>query len=119
MREIASRTRQPVICCDQPGTTLGSLKQLIRDAALLVCNDTGPRHYGIALGTPTITIFGPTHQEWTDTGYPDEIKLQARVECGPCQLPKCPLDLRCMTNITTDMVMQAAGELLQRRQERH
>jgi len=115
MRDIAQRAEQRVVCCDEPGTTLGSLKTLVRGAALLVCNDTGPRHYGIAYNTPTVTIFGPTHQEWTDTGFRDEIKLQVPVPCGPCQLPRCPLDLRCMTELTTDMVMRAIAELLERR----
>jgi heptosyltransferase II len=115
MREIAAAAGRGVICCTEPGTTLGSLKTVVAGAALMVCNDTGPRHYAIAYRIPTVTIFGPTHQEWTDTGYAGEIKLQASVECGPCQLPKCPLDLRCMYGITADMVLQAAAEVLQRR----
>lgn len=111
MRRIAEKATSPVLCCDQPGTTLGSLKPLIRDAALLVCNDTGPRHYGSAFGVPTLTIFGPTHQAWTDTDYADEIKLQIPVDCGPCQLPVCPLDHRCMTGISVDMVMESVRRL--------
>jgi heptosyltransferase-2 len=114
MRAIASRTETGAVCCDQPGTTLGSLKVLARGAALLLCNDTGPRHYGNAFGIPTVTIFGPTHQAWTDTDYAGERKLQVPVECGPCQLRTCPLDLRCMTGLTTDMVMRAVAELLAR-----
>lgn len=114
MRAIAASAHEPVICCDDPGTTLGSLKVLVQGAALVVCNDTGPRHYGIACGVPTVTLFGPTHPEWTETGYAGEIKLQVPVECGPCQLPQCPLDLRCMRAITTDMVMDAVAELLAR-----
>ncbi len=112
MRSIAAQSRRGAICCDQPGTTLGSLKVVIRQAALLVCNDTGPRHYGNAFGVPTVTIFGPTHQAWTDTGYAGEVKLQVPVECGPCQLRTCPLDLRCMTALTTDLVMQAVHDVL-------
>lgn len=111
MRRIAALAATPVVCCDNPGTTLGSLKVLVRDARVLVCNDTGPRHYGNAFDVPTITIFGPTHQEWTDTGYAGEAKLQARVECGPCQLPRCPLDHRCMQQVTTEMVMHAIRRL--------
>ncbi len=114
MREIARLAQSPLISCEQPGTTLGSLKVLVRDAALLVCNDTGPRHYGNAFNVPTVTIFGPTHQEWTDTGYSGEIKLQAQVECGPCQLKHCPLDHRCMQRIAPETVMQAAESLLAR-----
>lgn len=116
MRAIAERTRSKVVYCDQPGTTLGSLKVLVRQARLLVCNDTGPRHYGNAFDVPTVTIFGPTHQAWTDTGYAGEIKLQVPVECGPCQLRTCPLDLRCMTSLTVDMVMRAVQQVLARLQ---
>ncbi len=112
MRAIAGQASGGTICCDQPGTTLGSLKVLARGAALLVCNDTGPRHYGSAFGVPTVTIFGPTHQAWTDTDYAGEIKLQISVECGPCQLRICPLDLRCMKGLTTDMVMRAVAHVL-------
>lgn len=103
-----------VACCDNPGTTLGSLKVLARHAALLVCNDTGPRHYGHAFNVPTVTLFGPTHQEWTDTDYPHEIKLQVPVECGPCQLKVCPVDHRCMQRLTTDRVLEAVRAVLAR-----
>ncbi len=114
MRAIAGQARSRPVCCDAPGTTLGSLKVVVREAALLVCNDTGPRHYGAAFGVPTVTIFGPTHQEWTDTDYDREIKIQVPVDCGPCQLPRCPLDLRCMTGVSTDLVMENIDALLER-----
>ncbi|MCK4341146.1 MAG: lipopolysaccharide heptosyltransferase II [Phycisphaerae bacterium] len=115
LQKIAAEAKSAVICPEKPGTTLGSLKVLVREAALLVCNDTGPRHYGSAFSIPTVTIFGPTHQAWTDTDYEGEIKLQIPVECGPCQLKICPIDLRCMTGLTTEMVMQAVADILQRR----
>ncbi len=115
LREIAKLAKSPVICCDNPGTTLGSLKPLIRDAALLVCNDTGPRHYGNAFNVPTLTIFGPTHQAWTDTDYAGETKLQIPVDCGPCQLRVCPLDHRCMTGISVEMAAENVTALLARR----
>jgi heptosyltransferase-2 len=108
MRRIADLAKTQPIVFDNPPTTLGTLKVVIRDAALLVCNDTGPRHYGNAFGVPTVTIFGPTHQEWTRTGYAGETRLQAKVECGPCQLPRCPLDHRCMTQVTSGMVLDSA-----------
>ncbi len=107
MRLIAERAGGAAVCCERPATTLGSLKVLAREAALLVCNDTGPRHYGNAFGIPTVTIFGPTHPAWTDTDYAGEVKLQARVPCGPCQLRTCPLDLRCMNEVTVEQVLTA------------
>ena len=112
MREISRGASADVICIDDPGTTLGSLKPIVRDASLLVCNDTGPRHYGNAFGVPTVTIFGSTLQAWTDTEYAGETKLQIEVECGPCMLRTCPLDHRCMTGVTTDMVMGAVRSIM-------
>lgn len=47
------------------GGTLGGLKALVRRAAVLVTNDTGPRHFAAALGTPVVTLFGPTDHRWT------------------------------------------------------
>ncbi len=112
LRSIASKAVSKPLPLIDPPTTLGSLKVIVRDAALMVCNDTGPRHYANAFNTPTVTIFGPTHQEWTDTDYADDIKLQIPVDCGPCQKKVCPLDHRCMRGVTTEMVLAAADSLL-------
>lgn len=111
MRAIAKMAREPVVCCDQPGTSLGSLKVLVRDADWMICNDTGPRHYANAFGIRVVTIFGPTYQEWTDTGYSGEVKLQARVDCGPCMLRTCPLDHRCMKKISVEQVMETITQM--------
>ncbi|MBI5865663.1 MAG: lipopolysaccharide heptosyltransferase II [Planctomycetes bacterium] len=116
MEAIAAAAKSGPVCCTQPGTTLGSLKPVIRDARLLVCNDTGPRHYGNAFGVPTLTIFGPTHQAWTDTAYAGEARLQIKVDCGPCQLRTCPLDHRCMTGISVETATEAIRALLESRE---
>ena len=47
------------------GLTLGSLKAVLRRAALLITNDTGPRHIAAALGTPIVALYGPTDHRWT------------------------------------------------------
>ncbi len=47
------------------GLDLGTLKAIIAEAALLVTNDTGPRHIAGALGTPAVALFGPTDHRWT------------------------------------------------------
>ncbi len=109
---IASRAKSRPTPLLNPGTTLGTLKGVLRRARLLVCNDTGPRHYGNALRVPTVTIFGPTHQEWTRTSVESEARIQKVVDCGPCQLPQCPLDHRCMTEISPREALEAARALL-------
>jgi len=94
------------------GLTLGALKEIVRRCDLMVTNDTGPRHIAAALNVPVITVFGPTHPEWTEINFPAERKVAVKVFCGPCQKKLCPLDHRCMKLVTPDAVLQAARELL-------
>ncbi len=98
---------------DNPRVTLRELISLLKRCDLLVINDTGPRHIAKAFGVPIVTIFGPTHQEWTDTDYPMERKIQIEIDCGPCQKKVCPLGhLDCMKGVTVDMVYQQCVDLL-------
>jgi heptosyltransferase-2 len=55
---------KPLILPDH-AITLGALKAITRRAALMVTNDTGPRHIAAAFGTPLVTLFGPTDHRWT------------------------------------------------------
>lgn len=40
-----------------PPTTLDQLASLMRGAALTVCNNTGPMHLAVAVGSPTLAFF--------------------------------------------------------------
>ncbi len=97
---------------DGPRLSLGLTKACVRRADLLVTTDSGPRHFAAAFDRPVVTLFGPTHIEWTETYHPRAVHLQKRVECGPCQLRVCPLDHRCMQRLTPDEVYSAAEGLL-------
>lgn len=98
------------------GLTLGSLKDVVRRCDLMVTNDTGPRHIAAALDVPVVTVFGPTHPQWTEIFYPKERQVAVKVFCGPCQKKVCPLDHRCMTRVTPEMVYAASTQLLPQRQ---
>jgi heptosyltransferase-2 len=45
--------------------SLGTLKALTARAALVISNDTGPRHIAAAMGAPIVSLFGPTDHRWT------------------------------------------------------
>jgi heptosyltransferase-2 len=109
---VGRSMRHPAFVLDEPRGTLSQLKSLIRRCDLLLTNDTGPRHFAKAFGHPVVTIFGSTVQKLTDTSYPLERKIQIEVDCGPCELRECPLDHRCMTGVSVEMVYGACGELL-------
>jgi heptosyltransferase-2 len=93
--------------------SLGLTKACVRRADLLVTTDSGPRHFAHAFDRPVVTLFGPTHIGWTETYHPRAIHLQKQVDCGPCQRRICPLDHRCMKQLTPGEVLIAAEGLLQ------
>jgi lipopolysaccharide heptosyltransferase II len=98
---------------DAPLLSLGELKSLIHRCDLLICNDAGPRHFAKAFGTPVVTVFGPTHPDWTATTHTLEQIVRVNVDCGPCQQKTCPLGhLECMTGVSVDTVYDAAAEML-------
>lgn len=86
---------------------LGTFKALVKRAAILITNDSGPRHFGAAFGIPTITLFGSSDPLWSDTYYDGETIIQGQAECAPCMLRVCPRDHRCMTSIKAADVMEA------------
>ena len=92
--------------------------ELIGRARLLVTNDSAPQHLASAMGTPTITLFGPTVDAF---GFgplaPHSIPLGLdTLACRPCHHhgpPRCPLGhWRCMRELGVDAVAALVEELL-------
>ena len=92
---------------------LDLLKPLIRRCRLLITNDTGPRHYAVALDIPAVVIMGPTDPRYTNSNLEKTIVLRRDSECSPCHLKECALDHSCMTEISPETVLQAGEQLLQ------
>ena len=109
---IKQHMRRVPVDLSNKGMTLGSLKEIVRRCDLMVTNDTGPRHIAAAMDVPVVSVFGPTHPEWTEIYYAKERQVAVKVFCGPCQRKICPLDHRCMTRITPSMVYATSMALL-------
>jgi heptosyltransferase-2 len=62
---IADLSGVPALILPDLGITLGALKAVVRRAAVMVTNDTGPRHIAAAFGVPVVSLFGPTDHRWT------------------------------------------------------
>lgn len=97
---------------------LGSA-ELIRRSVVLVTNDSSPQHLASAVGTPTVTVFGPTVPEF---GFgplaPGSRTVGNRsLQCRPCDRhgPQvCPLGhWRCMNEITSDEVARVVRTVIQ------
>ncbi len=84
--------------------------ELIRRSLVLVTNDSSPQHLASAMGTPTVTLFGPTVPAF---GFGPlapgsrTIGLDG-LACRPCDRhgpQRCPLGhWRCMNDITPNQV---------------
>jgi heptosyltransferase-2 len=95
-----------------PVIGLPELAALIARARLLLVNDTGPRQMAVALGTPVVTVMGPTDPRHSHHLLERQRVLREDVDCSPCHLKTCPIDHRCMTRLLPERVVAAAGELL-------
>jgi ADP-heptose:LPS heptosyltransferase len=94
-------------------TSLGGLAALIDTLDLFISNDTGPAHLADALGTPSITIFGPTdYQRWAPLNQRLHRIVRYPVACSPCSYQTCPIDHRCLKGVSPEMVIEAARDLL-------
>ena len=98
-------------------TLLGSA-ELIGRARALISNDSSPTHMASAMGTPTITIFGPTVP---DFGFGplaphSAVVGHATLDCRPCDRHgprRCPLGhWRCMRELGVDDVERLLSSIL-------
>ncbi|QUV80720.1 hypothetical protein J8C08_12795 [Chloracidobacterium thermophilum] len=85
----------------------------------MVSNDTGPAYVAAALDRPLVTIFGPTDPNQISPFSPTARHVRKLVPCAPCLLKDCPIDHRCLTGVTPDMVYQALLATLEEHRDLH
>ena len=112
MQAVVDAAKSPVTDLTKRGVTLGSLKAVIKKAKLLITNDTGPRHIAAALGTPLVSLFGPTDYRWTAINCDNE-RILVSEPFLPEQLIADDNPKICnMEKITVGDVLSASEELL-------
>lgn len=104
--------RKPVVCWETKN--LLELGAILEKCDLYLGNDNGTKHIAVAMGKPTVTIYGPEDpRSWT---YPDKSRhrfLKAQVECTDCRQVKhkC-VELDCLHRITVGDVQRVFLELI-------
>lgn len=95
---------KPVVAAGK--TSLIELAALLARSDLVISNDSGPVHVAAAVGTPTITIFGPSDDvKYRPLGEKHKI-VKTGIDCRPCGKHNCPLGHhRCMTEIRPDEII--------------
>lgn len=97
-------------------TPVGLLPGLLRRAAVLVSNDSGPMHIAAAVGTPVVALFGPTDPVKTGPYGQGHVVLSNAVECRPCFRRECSraVRLECLTGVNPEQVVHAVQQQLGR-----
>lgn len=93
-------------------TNIRELMAATKRCTILLTNDTGPMHLAAAFAVPVVAVFGPTDWKTTSPYGQAASIVRQPVDCAPCLLRECPIDHRCMTGVTVDMVTQAAVKQL-------
>ena len=105
---VMQHTEAKIVNMLEEKAGLDLMKPLIARCNVLITNDTGPRHYGVALDVPqVVVILGSTTRNISnDLGNTTVVCLD--LPCAPCQQKTCPQEHhRCMTEITPEMVLAA------------
>jgi heptosyltransferase-1 len=95
-----------------PATTLADLVEICRSASLMVSGDTGPLHIAAAVGTPTVSIFGPTDPARNGPWSPDDIAVSRFAACGCHYDRRCRQEQWCLTTIPVIEVTAAVQQRL-------
>jgi lipopolysaccharide heptosyltransferase II len=117
--EIRSKSASDPVSLPALGNTLGGLKAICKGARIMVTNDTGPRHIAAAMGTPLVTLFGPTDPRWTTIpvealgdGRESEVVLVADPTLDASESANDHPERCAVDRISEDRVRQATNFLL-------
>ena len=106
-QNIARRMRyEPIVLSGR--TTIQELMGVLTRCSVLITNDTGPMHVAQALGVPVAAVFGSTDPCATGPYGQSQGVIKASVRCAPCFLRACPIDHRCMTQVSVEQVVDVA-----------
>jgi lipopolysaccharide heptosyltransferase I len=95
-----------------PPTQLADLVEICRDAAVVVSGDTGPLHIAAAVGTPIVSIFGPTDPARNGPWRADDIAVSRYNVCGCHYDRRCRQPQWCLTTIPVVEVTAAVQRRL-------
>ena len=95
-------------------TNLRQLAAVLEACDVVVTGDTGPMHIAVAVGTPTVALFGSTNPDRTGPYGKRNVVLNMHLPCSPCyRRPTCDGRVDCMRDITPEAVFAAIEEKLQ------
>jgi heptosyltransferase II len=89
------------------------LPALLTEIDVLVSGDTGVAHLAAALGTPAVTLFGPTDPRLSAPRGRTAVVTHP-VPCAPCFYRACPIEHPCLRGVEPADVYKQAMAMLER-----
>ncbi|MDP8962006.1 MAG: glycosyltransferase family 9 protein [Actinomycetota bacterium] len=100
------------------GTDLGTLIEVLADAALVVTGNTAPAHLAAAVGTAVVELYAPTvpSVRWRPWGVRHVLLGQQDIACAGCRATLCPVPGHpCLEGVAVGEVIDAIRSVLARR----
>ena len=79
---------------------------------LVIAADGSLPHLAAHAGATCVTLFGPNDPLWKRPLGKRHAVVRKHVECAPCLLEKCPMDMRCQNELDYDRVWSAVRDKL-------
>lgn len=116
-RKVVERVKdlmkeKPLICWETEN--LFQLGAILKRCDLHIGNDNGTKHIAVAMGKPTISIYGPQDPvSWTYPDFSQHKFLKKKVNCPDCEKikHKCT-ELSCLDLISVEDVQKVSLQLL-------
>lgn len=97
-----------------PPTSIMQMAAIINNCDVVIANDSGPMHISTAIGTPTLSIHGPTNPQLQGPfGSKHKFVSYNKLECIYCNLLECPREHECFLQLPVEKVMERFDSLVQ------
>lgn len=96
-----------------PLTSIQELAALISKCSVLIANDSGPMHISTAVGTPVLSLHGPTNPLMQGPfGERHEWIQLSELDCINCNLLECPRKHECFLELSTNKILDRMTNLI-------
>ena len=113
-RQLAARMAESLgasVECQDIGVMREAFS-LFADHRLIIGADGSMPHLASHFGATCLVLFGPNDPHWKRPLGKRHTVLRHHVECAPCLMAKCPLDLRCQNELQSERVAKAVQEVI-------
>ena len=96
-----------------PDSPIRYLGAIINKCDMVIGNDSGPLHIAVAMGVPTLGIYGPTNPALQGPYGENNLSVvNDKLDCLYCNLLVCPIGNICMTELSKDKIIEKVEELV-------